>query len=157
MTAGRRRAAVVGGVAAVALVTFVGTRLIGREKPYDPCPPPVAAPAAQLALLPPGLTFEEIGTVTRVRRDARNLMVRAVTQKPLNEATINNQDAVVAAGYRPAGMDNEGFEAEVFFTTGPYAAGMARVRRCRTRWDIDLVLLNRDALRPSTTRTTTVP
>jgi hypothetical protein len=53
------------------------------------------------------------------------------------------QDAVTAAGYRPAGMDNEGFEAEVFFTAGDYAAGQALVRRgdCDGRWDIDLVLV----------------
>jgi hypothetical protein len=53
-------------------------------------------------------------------------------------------------------MDNEGFEAEVF-TTGSYAAGLARVRRCRARWDIDLVLLDRNAARPSTTVATTTP
>jgi hypothetical protein len=45
-------------------------------------------------------------------------------------------------------MDNEGFEAEVFFTTGVYAAGQARVRQsvCEGRWDIDLVLLDPDAV-----------
>jgi hypothetical protein len=43
-------------------------------------------------------------------------------------------------------MDNEGFEAEVFFTTGLYAAGQARVRQagCEDRWDIDLVLIDPD-------------
>ncbi len=46
---------------------------------------------------------------------------------------------------RPAGMDNEGFEAEVFFTTGSNAAGMATLRRCRGRWDVNLVLLDRSA------------
>jgi hypothetical protein len=64
-------------------------------------------------------------------------MVQAVTTKPLDEVAVLIQDAVTAAGYRPAGMDNEGFEAEVFFTTGLYAAGQARVRRaaCEGRWD----------------------
>jgi hypothetical protein len=44
-------------------------------------------------------------------------------------------------------MDSEGFEAEVFFTRGPYAAGQARVEQsaCQGRWDIDLVLLDREA------------
>jgi hypothetical protein len=44
-------------------------------------------------------------------------------------------------------MDSEGFEAEVFFTTGPFAGGQARVRQtgCKGRWDIDLVLLDRAA------------
>jgi hypothetical protein len=54
------------------------------------------------------------------------------------------QDAVTAAGYRPAGMDNEGFEAEVFFTAGNYAAGQAIVRRaaCEGQWDVELVLID---------------
>jgi hypothetical protein len=65
----------------------------------------------------------------------------------IDEVTVLIQDAVTAAGYRPAGMDNEGFEAEVFFTTGPYAAGQALVRQsgCEGLWDISLVLIDRDA------------
>ena len=45
-----------------------------------------------------------------------------------------------------------GFEAEVFFETGPYAAGQAHVRwaGCEDRWNIDLVLIDRDAV-PSRT------
>ena len=152
----RRRLAVV-GIAAAALLAFVGVKAFDRDRPYDPCPRPIAAPPAETALLPNGLSFAEIGTVTRVRRDKRNFMVRAVTTKPLNEVTVLIQDAVTAAGYQPAGMDNEGFEAEVFFNTGSYAGGLARVRRCRTRWDIDLVLLRRDALPPGTTVSTTTP
>ena len=107
--------------------------------------------------MPAGLTFDRIGTVTRVSKNERHVMVQAVTTKPLDEVTVLIQDAVTAAGYRPAGMDNEGFEAEVFFTTGRYAAGQARVRQfgCEGRWDIDLVLLDRDAVR--TTLTTTIP
>jgi hypothetical protein len=74
-------------------------------------------------------------------------MVKAVTTKPIYESTVLIQDAVLAGGYRPAGMDSEGFEAEVFFTTGPFAGGQARVRQtgCKGRWDIDLVLLDRAA------------
>jgi hypothetical protein len=97
--------------------------------------------------MPAGLSLGRIGTVTRVRKNQRHVMVRAVTSKSLDEVTVLVQDAVTAAGYRPAGMDNEGFEAEVFFTTGPYAGGQALVRRagCEGRWDINLVLLDRDA------------
>ena len=95
--------------------------------------------------MPAGLSFEGIGTVTDVRKDESHVMVQAVTTKPLNEVTVLIQDAVTAAGYRPAGMDNEVFEAEVFFTTGPYAAGQARIVQsyCDGWWDIDLVLLDR--------------
>ena len=149
----RRRVLAVVGVTAAALLVVLATKVFDRGDPYDPCPAPTAAPLAQTALLPAGMSFDGIGTVTRVRRDKRNLMVRAVSTKPMDELTVLIQDAVTAAGYRPAGMDNEGFEAEVFFTTGSYAAGLARVRRCRTRWDIDLVLLDRRAVPPHTTTT----
>jgi hypothetical protein len=97
--------------------------------------------------MPAGLSFDQIGTVTRVRKDETHVNVEAVTTKPLDEVTVLIQDAVTAAGYRPAGMDNEGHEAEVFFTTGSFAAGQARVEQssCEGRWDIELVLLDRDA------------
>ena len=153
----RRRGLAVAGIAAAALLVVLGTRLFDRDDPYDPCPAPSAAPAEETALMPARLSFDAIGTVTRVRRDANHLMVQAVTTKPLDEVTVLIQDAVVAAGYRPAGMDNEGFEAEVFFNTGSYAGGLARVRRCRSRWDIDLVLLDRQAAPSRPTVTTTTP
>jgi hypothetical protein len=86
-------------------------------------------------------------------------MVQAVTTTPPDEVTVLIQDAVTAAGYRPAGMDSEGVEAQVFFTAGSYAAGRAHVRpaACAGRWDIDLVLLDRDAVPSSTTLPTTIP
>jgi hypothetical protein len=132
-------------VAAVLSATVLDT---DDSEVADPCQPRPAARAAELTLMPAGLSFDQIGTVTRVRRSKRHIMVQAVTTKPLDEVTVLIQDAVVAAGYRPAGMDNEGFEAEVFFNTGMYAAGQAVVRQfgCEGRWDIDLVLLDRDSV-----------
>jgi hypothetical protein len=115
--------------------------------PANPCPAVSAAPAADIALMPAGLSFDQIVTVTRVRRDERHVMVQAVTTKPIDESAVLIQDAVLAAGYRPAGMDSEGVEAEVFFTSGPFAGGQACVRPtgCEGRWDIDLTLLDRAA------------
>lgn len=97
--------------------------------------------------MPARLSFHQIGTVTGVQRNDRHVMVQAFTTKPIDEVTVLLQDAVVAAGYRPAGMENEGVEAAVFFTAGSYAGGQARVRRtgCGDRSDIDLVLLDRGA------------
>ena len=137
-------------------VSLVALKVFGGDDPPDPCQAPDAAPAAQLALMPAGLSFDRIGTITRVRKDRRYVVVRAVANKPIGELTILIQDAVTAAGYRPAGMDNEGFEAEVFFTTDVYAAGQALVRKsaCKGRWDITLVLLELGAdgqLAPTTT------
>jgi hypothetical protein len=144
----RRRLAVV-GIATAALVVGLGAAALYRDDAADdPCRTPSPAPAAEIALMPAGLSFEGIGTVTRVRRAEQQVTVQAYTTRPLDEVTVLIQDAVVAAGYRPAGMDNEGFEAEVFFQAGSYAAGQARVGQygCEGRWDIDLVLLDRDAV-----------
>ena len=133
--------------AAAALLALVA--LTGCSSTPDAaaaCPAPAPAPAAQTALLPDGLSFEQVGTVTGVQRDEGHLTVRAVTTRPLSEATVLVQDAVTAAGYRPAGMDDEGFEAEVFFTAGTYAAGQAVLRQgaCEGRWDVELVLVDPD-------------
>jgi hypothetical protein len=108
--------------------------------------------------MPAGLTFDQIGTVTHVVSTAGHVTVQAVTTKPIDEVTVLIQDAVTAAGYRPAGMDNEGFEAEVFFTAGSYAAGQALVRQaeCEGQWNIDLVLIDPNTVPSSTApRTTT--
>lgn len=117
------------------------------------CPAPSPAPPAETALLPAGLSFDRIGTVTHVLSEDGHVTVRAVTSKHIDEVTVLIQDAVTAAGYRPAGMDNEGFEAEVFFTSGSYAAGQALVRRgdCEGRWDIELVLIDPAAVPSPTT------
>lgn len=102
--------------------------------------------------MPPGLSFERVGPVTDVVSTDGHVTVRAVTTLALEESTVRIQDAVTAAGYRPAGMDNEGFEAEVFFTSGSYAAGQAVVRAgtCEGQWDVDLVLIDPDAVPSST-------
>jgi hypothetical protein len=144
----RRRFAVAGIAVAALLGVVLSAKAPDSDDPAaDPCAAPSAAPPAETALMPAGLSFEGIGTVTHVRKDVRHVILQAVTSKPLDEVTVLIQDAVVAAGYRPAGMDNEGFEAEVFFQTGSYAGGQALLRRsaCAGRWNVYLVLLDRDA------------
>jgi hypothetical protein len=145
----RRRRLWLVGIGVAALVVTVTAR---RPDLEGPCDAPSAAPPAEIALMPPRLSFDGIGTVTSVRTDEPYVMVQAVTTKPIDEVALLLQDAVVAAGYRPAGMESEGTEARVFFTTGPYAGGQARVRQsaCDSRRDIDLVLLDREA-QPATT------
>ena len=154
-----RRLVLAGIAVAASLLVLNATVLAGDDPVDDPCQAPSAAPPAETALMPAGLDFDQIGTVTRVQKNERHVIMHAVTTKPLDETTVLIQDAVTAAGYRPAGMDNEGFEAEVFFTTGSYAAGQARVRQfgCEGRWDIDLVLLDRDAVPSRTARPPRLP
>jgi len=131
------------GVALTALAAGCG----GGEASADACPTPTPAPAAETALMPDGLSFDDVGTVTRVTRDGDDVNVEAVSTKPLDELTVQIQDAVTAAGYSPAGMDNEGDEAEVFFQSGTLAAGQARVEEsdCEGQWDIELDLVDQSA------------
>ena len=141
MPRGRRRLLVVAAGTLVALLVAVG--VLSRGSTDHACDAPEQAPPAELALLPDALSLDRVGQVTRVLRNRNYVNVFAVTAKPLDDVTVLIQDAVTAAGYRPAGMDNEGFEAEVFFTTKQFAAGQARIRSsaCKGRWDIHLVLL----------------
>ena len=155
----RRRRWLFAGIAvgvALTVSLVVSAKVIEAD---DPCRAPRAAPPAETALMPAGLSFDRIGTVTDVRKDDRHVTVQAVTTEPLDEVTVLIQDAVTAAGYRPAGMDSENVEAEVFFTLGMYAGGQARVRRaaCPGRWEIDLVLLDPAAVPSPTTLPTTIP
>jgi hypothetical protein len=139
----RRRQLLLLAIPVAALAFLVSVRLLDPE---DPCPEPSAAPSSETAFLPAGLSLDQVGTVTHVRRrDDRHITVKAVTTKPLDESTVLIQEAVTAAGYRFTGMDSEGTEAEVFFNSGSVAAGLALVRQsaCADRWDIDLTLLDR--------------
>jgi hypothetical protein len=143
----RRRDRRLWWVTAIALIAaaVVGSTIV--LNPDDGCDEGSGAPSSEVELMPRGLSFDEIGTVTRVRQDGPNVSVQAVTAEPPEEAAVLIQDAVIAAGYRPAGMDSDGVEAEVFFTSGDLAGGQARVRPrpgCDDRWDIDLVLVDRD-------------
>jgi hypothetical protein len=109
-----------------------------------PCTSATPAPAAETALLPPGLSLAKVGTLTHVTRGQGRFTAQAVSTAPLDQLTVAIQDAVTAAGYRPAGMDSEEDEAEVFFTSGTQAAGQARVRRgaCEGQWSVDLDLID---------------
>ena len=157
-TASRRGAPVVAAGLVALLVTASGC---AGDAPGAACMDPTTAPPAELALLPAGLSFDQVGPVTDVVSTDGHVTVRAVSSLPLEESTVRIQDAVTAAGYRPAGMDNEGFEAEVFFVSGSYAAGQALVRRgvCDGTWDVELVLVDPDVIpsevvTPTTSSTT---
>ncbi|MFC7491941.1 MULTISPECIES: hypothetical protein [unclassified Knoellia] len=155
MPLSRTRLAALLGVGAVVVSALVGCSSGPGEG--QACPAPSAAPAAELALLPSGLSFDGVGEVTRVTSTQGHVNARAVSTQPLEELTVSIQDAVTAAGFRPAGMDNEGFEAEVFFTSGTYAAGQALVRAadCEGQWEIDLVLVDPSQLPSATPSPTT--
>ena len=147
-----RRRWIVASIPVAVLLLVLSAMLLGLD---TACQQPRAAPSAETRLMPAGLSFDQIGTVTGVRKDGRHIIVQAVTTKPPDEASVLIQEAVTAAGYRFVGADSEGVEAEAFFSLGAYAGGQAHVQpaACGGRSDIELVLLDRNAV-PSGTTTT---
>jgi hypothetical protein len=141
----RRRWLLLAAAVAATVLIVVTAR---RPDLDDPCDAPTPAPQTETALLPSGLSLAGIATVTSVRKEDPYITIQAVTTKPLYDVAVLVQDAVVEAGYRPAGMDSEDAEAEVFFTAGTYAAGQARIQEspCGGRRDIVLSLLDRTAI-----------
>ena len=138
--------AMVAAAAVALLIGLAGCSSAAGNDADASCQDPSPAPAAETDGLPEGLSFDKIGTITHVESTDENTTVGAISAKPLDELTVLIQDAVTAAGYRPAGMDNEGDEAEVFFNAGSVAAGQAVVREadCEGRWNIELVLIDLD-------------
>jgi len=147
----RHRSGVLAGLAiAASSIVLAACGSDGDGDGAAACKEPAGAPKGELARMPSGLSFDDVGTVTGVSDEGHDTTVKAVSTKPLDELTVLIQDAVTAAGYRPSGMDNEGDEAEVFFTTakGSVAAGQAAVERsreCDGQWEIELVLVDPDA------------
>ncbi|NNM45412.1 hypothetical protein HJG52_05255 [Knoellia sp. DB2414S] len=125
-------------------VTAGGLAGCSGDEAGSGCTAPVPADAAALASLPQGLDLSRLGTVTEVVDQPGSVVARGVTKEPLERSTVLIQDALVAAGYEPGGMDNEGFEAEVFFTKGSYAAGQAVLRRgtCEGQWTFELTTVD---------------
>jgi hypothetical protein len=153
----RALAAAMAGMLAATPVALAGCSAGSGSESGAACAAPSPAPPAEMVLLPAGLSFDQIGTVTHVERTGGHITMQAVTTKPLDESTVLIQDAVTGAGYRPAGMDSEESEAEVFFSSGTTAAGQARVwqAECKDLWNIDLSLVEPNAVPalagPSTT------
>jgi hypothetical protein len=141
----RRRSLLLLAIPVATLAFVVSVRVFGPE---NPCERPSAAPPGETALIPAGLTLDRIGTITRVRKNDGLVTMQAFTTKPIDEVALLIQDAVAAAGYRPGGIEREGVEAHVFFTTGSNAAGQARLQETGCddgRSDIELVLPDRGA------------
>jgi hypothetical protein len=73
-------------------------------------------PAADLSVLPQGIALEEYGTVVRARKRNGFVGAQAVADAAVDKLYTPLLDLLKEGGYEIVGEDNEGFEAEIFFT-----------------------------------------
>jgi hypothetical protein len=107
----RKRASAACGVALVlglAACSSDDGRLAGE------CEPPKAA--ANLAVLPEGIALQEYGTVVRARKKNGFVGAQAVAEGEVDKLYTPLLNLLKDGGYEIVGEDNEGFEAEIFFT-----------------------------------------
>jgi len=78
------------------------------------CEPPKAA--ADLSALPEGIALEEYGTVVGARRKNGFVGAQAVADAGVDKLYTPLLNLLKDGGYEIIGEDNEGFEAEIFFT-----------------------------------------
>jgi hypothetical protein len=78
------------------------------------CESPKAA--ADISVLPEGIALQEYGTVVRARKKNGFVGAQAVADGEVDKLYTPLLNLLKDGGYEIVGEDNEGFEAEIFFT-----------------------------------------
>jgi len=73
-------------------------------------------PASNLSVLPQGISLDEYGTVVRARERNGFVGARAVAEGEVDKLYTPLLELLQDGGYEIVGEDNEGFEAEIYFT-----------------------------------------
>lgn len=120
--------AVVGLVAAVCAACGGGEAPGADEidEPAEVVPGCTPAPSEPVELTGDAARFDLTGLAEPLRfvSEEGYLVINARSDHQLSELGLEFVDVVTAAGFDIAGLDDEGFEAEVFFSAGDVAAGM---------------------------------
>jgi len=99
---------------AVSLMLALGACNSGDGGLAGKCESPQAA--ADLSALPDGIALEEYGTVVRARKSNGFVGAQAVADAGVDKLYTPLLNLLKEGGYEIVGEDNEGFEAEIFFT-----------------------------------------
>ncbi|MGH2826783.1 MAG: hypothetical protein ACRDKF_07405 [Actinomycetota bacterium] len=75
-------------------------------------------PASDLSVLPDGLELDEFGTVVRAAERHGFVSARAIATDGVEGLYSPMTKLLRRGGYEIVGEDNEGFEAEIYFTRG---------------------------------------
>ncbi len=110
----------------VIFVLIGGCRDAAPEAAPTPCPSP--SPAANLRALPRDLPLQKWGTVTAVSNPKGFIGAEIVATTTVVELHPVIARALLDAGYKIVGADNEGFESELFFARNQELSGAFRLR-----------------------------
>ncbi|HWL65159.1 MAG TPA: hypothetical protein VNP73_04210 [Actinomycetota bacterium] len=109
----------------------------GPASTRSACPEPTPVTSK----IPKDLPFEDWGTVTKVERDERFLIVQVDSEQSVVELHPQIARALLGAGYEIVGADNEGFESEIFFAPGKGLTGLFRLRQSPCKGRVIVTLL----------------
>lgn len=88
----------------------------GKETLAQECERP--EPASDLSALPEGLELDEFGTVVKAADGRGFVSARAIAADGVGDLYSPITKLLRSGGFEIVGEDNEGFEAEIYFTRG---------------------------------------
>ena len=106
-----------------------------------PCPR--STPVSDLSLMPRDLPLQRYATVTQIGTSKGFLGVASTSEESIVELFPRLSRALIDGGYEIRAADNEGFEAEIYFTRG-HTLGSFRMREGPCEGQVTVRLLYRD-------------
>lgn len=97
-------------------------------------------PAADLSMMPRGLELDELGTVVKAGEKHGFVSARAVATEGVEKLYPPLTKLLREGGFEIVGEDNEGFEAEIYFTRGE-DTGSILLRRGNCGPDTNIILV----------------
>ncbi len=118
-----------------------GPRVCSTESP---------APDEDLALLPDDIPLDDWGTVVQVAKRRGYVGARAITESTIVELYPQLSKHIRLQGFQTISGENEGFEAEIFFTKGPNTGSfLLRQGPCKGQVTIKLLFGATPAVTPT--------
>jgi hypothetical protein len=103
----------------VALMIFLIGACSSAPDSSGNVPCPASTPVNDLSLMPRDLQLQDYATITRIGKNKGVLGVSSTSDEKIVELFPRLSRALIDGGYRIRAADNEGFEAEIYFTRGP--------------------------------------
>jgi hypothetical protein len=132
---------VTNGIIATAIVLILAGCGDGQPSAAPtPCASPT--PVADTSKIPSDIPVADWGTVTKIEKKKKFLVVQAVSDQSVVELHPQIARSLLDSGYEIVGADNEGFESEIFFAPGKGTSGLFRLREgpCKNQVTVTLLI-----------------